>query len=135
MTFTEKFYPDAINCKISDGEKAYYDMAFSKESSYNVLGLLATGEAAEQMYSLGSEKDILNHALQELDRMYEGKATTYFTEHIEGGRHRFTLGTWTNAALNKPFDLNALNKSLNRKVYFAERSMMYTNNWVCPVRF
>ena len=122
MTFTEKFYPDAINCKISNGEKAYYDMAFSKESSYNVLGLLATGEAAEQMYSLGSEKDILNHALQELDRMYEGKATAYFTGnfHIEDwGRHRFTLGTWTNAALNKPFDLNALNKSLNRKVYFA----------------
>ena len=122
MTFTEKYYPDAINQKISNGEKAYYDMAFSKESSYNVLGLLATGEAAEQLYSLGSEKDILNHALQELDRMYEGKATTYFTEIFAsktGVVIALLLGTWTNAALNKPFDLNAFKQVANRKVYFA----------------
>jgi hypothetical protein len=27
MKFNEKFYPDAIECEVENGEKVYYDMA------------------------------------------------------------------------------------------------------------
>ena len=44
MKFSEKFYPDAITCKVKTGEKGYYDMAFKKNSQSNVLGFLCTGD-------------------------------------------------------------------------------------------
>jgi len=122
MKFSQKFYPDVINCKVKNGEKAYYDIAFKKETQTNVLGLLVTGNSAEDYYQLATEKDIVSSALKELDQIFEGKASELYTgDYIfeNWGQHQFTLGTWTNAALNKKFNLKALNQSLQRKVYFA----------------
>ena len=122
MKFSQKFYPDAINCKVENGEKVYYDLAFKKDAQSNIFGLLVTGKTAEEYYHLASEEKILSAALEELDQIFDGKASEFYTgEYLleNWGQHEFTLGTWTNAALNKKFSLKALNQSLQNKVYFA----------------
>ena len=122
MKFSEKFYPDVINCKVKNGEKAYYDIAFKKEAKSHILGLLVTGNTVNDYFELGAEEKIVLSVLKELDQIFDGKASTFYTgEHIfeNWGQHEFTLGTWTNAALNERFSLKALNQSLQKKVYFA----------------
>ena len=122
MKFSEKFYPDVVACGFSDGEKTYYDVAFQKEAQDNVLGLLVTGQTAEEYYELGSNDQILSSVLEELDTIFDGKASaTYMDSYLleNWGKHEFTMGTWTNAALDRNFDLDILNQPLQNKVYFA----------------
>ncbi len=122
MKFTDKFYPDAINCKVKSGEKVYYDIAFKKEAQTNILGLLAVGGSAEEYYKFESEEEIVNSAIAELDDIFNGKASETFTgEYVleNWGQHQFTMGTWTKAFQQKKSDLKSLNKSLDRKIYFA----------------
>lgn len=122
MKFSEKFYPDAIDCKVKKGEKTYYDLAFKKEAKSHIFGLLVAGSLAKDYYQLGAEEKIVSAALKELDQILDGKASKFYTgEYIleNWGKHEFTLGTWTNASLNERFSLKALNQSLQKKVYFA----------------
>ena len=122
MKFSEKFYPDAINCKVETGEKVYYDIAFKKEAKSHILGLLATGSSAEAYYQLNSEEEIVAAALKELDQIFDGKASEVYTgEYVleNWGKHEFTLGTWTMAFESKKSIINTLNIPLQKKVYFA----------------
>ena len=122
MKFSDKFYPDAINCKVKSGEKVFYDIAFKKNARSNVLGFLCTGAEAQKYDSLNSEEKVISSLLQELDRMYDGKASLLFTGeyHIENwGHHEFTQGTWTQAFQEKKSHLKLLNQPLENKVYFA----------------
>ncbi len=122
MKFSEKFYPDAIDCKVKKGEKTYYDLAFKKAAKSHIFGLLVAGSLAKDYYQLGAEEKIVSAALKELDQILDGKASKFYTgEYIleNWGKHEFTLGTWTNASLNERFSLKALNQSLQKKVYFA----------------
>ena len=68
MKFSEKFYPDAINCKVKNGEKVFYDIAFKKESNNHILGFLYTGTNVDDYYQLGSEKNIVSSLIDELDK-------------------------------------------------------------------
>ncbi len=122
MKFTEKFYPDAINCKVKSGEKVFYDIAFKKEAQSNILGLLVAGNSVEEYYKLNSEEEIVKSAIAELDNIFNGKASkTYTGEYVleNWGQHQFTMGTWTKAFLHKKSELKTLNKPLDKKVYFA----------------
>lgn len=122
MKFNEKFYPDAINCKVESGEKGFYDIAFKKEAQSNILGLLVAGNSTEEYYKLESEDKIVNSAIAELDRIFDGKASeTYNGEYVleNWGQHQFTMGTWTQAFQHKKSELKILNQSLDKKVYFA----------------
>ncbi len=122
MKFREKFYPDAINCKVKSGEKGFYDIAFKKEAQSNILGFLATGESVEAYYKLESEEAIVKSIIAELDKIYNGKASESYTgEYIleNWGQHQFTMGTWTQAFQEKKSTLKILNQPLDKKVYFA----------------
>ena len=122
MKFSEKFYPDAINCKVEDGEKGFYDIAFKKDTQTNVLGFLCTGNETHKYYDLNSEQEIISNLLQDLDKMFDGKATaSYSGEYIleNWGQYEFTQGTWTQAFQEKKSHLKALNLPLDKKVYFA----------------
>ena len=122
MKFREKFYPDAIDWKVETGEKVFYDMAFKKETKSNILGFLATGDSVDEYYKLNSEEEIVQSLIAELDKIYNGKASESYTgEYIleNWGQHEFTKGTWTQAFQQKKSELKILNKSLNKKVYFA----------------
>ena len=120
MKFSENFYADVISYESSYGEKSFYDVAYGKGAKDNVLGLLSTGESTERYYELGSEQQILRTALQELDQIYQGKATATFTgEYLiqDWGQHAFTLGTWTDEVAAK--HEHALVEDINNKIYFA----------------
>ena len=121
MKFSEKFYPDVITCKTSQGTKDYHDVSFGKSSDFNILGLLSTGKSAEKYYQLGSEEAIVNSVLAELDQVFDGKASEVFTGeyHFEDwGTHQHTLGTWPNPTVSRSL-LEELNAPLLNKVFFA----------------
>jgi monoamine oxidase len=122
IKFSEKFYPDAINCEVNNGEKGFYDIAFGKETQSNVLGFLCTGGETQKYYDINSNDDIIDSLIVELDQMFDGKASIFYTgEYIleNWGKYEYTKGTWTQAFQEKKSNLKALNKSLDNKVYFA----------------
>ena len=122
LKFSEKFYPDAINWKVEDGEKVFYDIAFGKESKDNILGFLCTGDETENYYAMNSEEKIINSLLDELDKMFNGKASANYSDEYlleNWGQHEFTLGTWTQAFQEKKSQLKVLNKPIDNKIYFA----------------
>tara|TARA_B110000037_G_scaffold222016_1_gene295117 strand:- start:286 stop:1503 length:1218 start_codon:yes stop_codon:yes gene_type:complete len=122
MKFSQKFYPDGINCKVEDGEKGFYDIAFKKDAQTNVLGFLCTGNETHKYYELNSEQEIISNLLQELNLMFDGKATNFYSgEYIleNWGQYEFTQGTWTQAFQEKKSHLKVLNLPLDKKVYFA----------------
>lgn len=120
LKFNQDFYPDMIEVDTSSGEKTFYDVAYGKESSSHIFGLLSTGESALEYYRLGSEQNIVNTVIAELDTLFAGKASQHYTgEYLlqDWGQHEYTAGTWT-----ADFDIarrETLNSSLNNKVYFA----------------
>ena len=122
MKFSEKFYPDAINCEVDNGEKVFYDIAFGQETQNNILGFLCTGDETQKYYDLNSNDEIISSLIDELDLMLDGKASSsYSGEYIleNWGQYEFTLGTWTQAFQEKKSNLKILNQPLNNKIYFA----------------
>jgi monoamine oxidase len=122
MQFSEKFYPDAITCKVEDGEKGFYDMAFKKDTQTNVLGFLCMGNETQRYYDLNSEQEIISSLIEELDKMFNGKASASYTRNYileNWGQYEFTQGTWTQAIQEKKSNLKVLNLPLDNKVYFA----------------
>ena len=122
MKFSEKFYPDAINCEVDNGEKGFYDIAFGKETQNNILGFLCTGDETQKYYDLNSNDEIISSLIDELDLMLDGKASSsYSGEYIleNWGQYEFTLGTWTQVFQEETSNLKILNQPLNNKIYFA----------------
>jgi len=122
MKFSEKFYPNAIACEVENGEKVFYDMAFKKDAQTNVLGFLCLGNEAQKYYDLNAEQEIVSSLLQELDQMFDGKASAFYSgEYIleNWGQYEFTQGTWTQAIQEKKSHLKVINQPLDNKVYFA----------------
>ena len=122
LKFSEKFYPDAISCKVKNGEKVFYDIAFKKNAQTNILGFLCKGDETEKYYALESEQEIIKRLLKELDDMFDGKASqTYMNEYLleNWGQYEFTQGTWTQVFQEKESNLKVLNTSLANMVYFA----------------
>jgi len=122
LKFSQIFYPDAITCKVENGEKGFYDIGFKKDVQTNIMGFLCTGDEAQKYYTLKSEQEIITSLIQELDQMFDGKATAaYSGDYIleNWGQHEFTRGTWTQAFQEKKSHLKVLNQPLENKVYFA----------------
>jgi monoamine oxidase len=122
MKFSDKFYPDVINLKGIGGENVYYDIAFKKEANAHILGYLCLGEQAKTYEALASEKAIVNKLLEQLDTMYDGKASELYTGEYRfenWGKHEYTQGTWTQAYQEKKSTLKTLAEPLDSKVYFA----------------
>ena len=122
MKFSEKFYPDAITFDSDIGDHGYYDMAFKKLSEDYILTLLSTGASPEEYFDVETNEEIVSAALIELDEIFNGTASSTFTGAYklrDWGSDEYILGTWTNAALNENFNLNALNEPLDNRVYFA----------------
>lgn len=120
MKFSQDFYADMISFDTSYGEKTYYDVAYGKDSNDHVLGLLSTGASTEVYYNLGTEQRILQRALQELDSLYNEKASAMFTgEYLiqDWGRQQFTRGTWTDEVAST--HEQALVDDIDDKIYFA----------------
>ncbi|MEO0897153.1 MAG: FAD-dependent oxidoreductase [Bacteroidota bacterium] len=126
MKFSEKFYPDVIQCKtnygLKGGEKTYYDMAFGKNTENHLLGFLCAGKEAKKYEKLGSEEKVIETLIHELDQMFEGKASKSYTGeyHLENwGQHEHTQGTWVVVPFEKSSHLKTIAEPLDKRVYFA----------------
>ncbi len=122
LKFSKKFYPDVIQCKAKNGERTFYDIAFKKEAKTHVLGFLCVGSEVSRYSALPTEKDVIVELIRELDNMFNGQASRYYTgeyAYENWGENQFIQGTWTQAFQEKRRHLKQLNKSLEQRVYFA----------------
>ena len=120
--FTEDFYPDAVFFDVDEGEKGFYDVAFGKDTDDFVLGALVTGPSVEAYYALPSEEAMIDAMIDELDVLFDGKASETFTgDYIlrDWGRNPHVLGTWVEGFRLSKRTVKALNEPLDDKVYFA----------------
>ena len=120
LKFSDQFYPDVVYCSVETGEKAFYDIAFKKDTEDSVLGVLVTGPSADAYTALASEAEIIDTVLAELDVIFDGAASTnYLGEYrIEKwGERPYTQGTWVEGFRLK--ENQNLNEPLDGRVYFA----------------
>lgn len=89
IEFSEDFYPDmtytgGISALLNEtkGEKIYYDAAFGKGSDRNILALFTVGEPATAYTSLPNDDALIAYVLNELDEMFDGKASRTYIKHI-----------------------------------------------------
>ena len=122
LRFEECFYPNVVTCEVSDGEKAFYDVAYKKEASSHVMALLVQGAHAGGYFDLGSKEAMVQAALDELDAMFEGAASKHYTGEwrLENwGQTPHIEGTWTTAYRERSRDLKTIRKPLDNRVFFA----------------
>lgn len=84
IEFSDSFYPALIGFRIrpeTAGQKLYYDAAYGQKTSHHVLGLFAVGSATKPYVDL-SEQDRIQFMLQELDELFEGKASKTYKRHL-----------------------------------------------------
>lgn len=88
VEFSTKFYSDfhlpnsLVWTSLSWlGEEIYYDAAWEKNSTKNVLGILMVGKLAEDVVRKPTE-EILEDVLGRLDRMFSGQASSSYVKHF-----------------------------------------------------
>ncbi|MEM7801179.1 MAG: NAD(P)/FAD-dependent oxidoreductase, partial [Chloroflexota bacterium] len=84
IEFSEKFYPSVVAFDIvpeTDGQKLYYDAAYGQDSDQHILGLFAVGTGATP-YIEASAETLIEIILQELDELFDGRASASYIKHI-----------------------------------------------------
>ena len=130
IEFSERFYPDLLYMgslgellNDSNGERIYYDAAFRKDSDKNILALFSVGEESTQYTSLESDEAIINKVLQELDEMFDGKASATYQQHIiqNWSKEPFIRGSYSH--YDDYIAMDTLSEPLDDKVYFAGEAL------------
>ncbi|SNZ00027.1 FAD-dependent oxidoreductase [Flagellimonas pacifica] len=114
----------------TDGQKIYYNATLGQNTTKNILGLFVVGKPAQDYISRTGE-DLKNFILNELDSIYEGKATSSYINHISQN--------WN----NEPFikggymtdhadwrTVQELGKPIGNKLYFAGGAYTDGEDWV-----
>lgn len=136
IEFTEKFYPDILQfgslLGSSDlgGERIYYDAAFRKDTNSNILGLFSVQDQASVYTNLSSDEEIINFIINELDEIFDGKASGAYRNHViqNWTREPYILGSYSNT-----FDgdtnsiMNTVLEPVANKVYFAGEALTLEN--------
>jgi monoamine oxidase len=104
---------------------AYADDGIGKAQNDNVLLAFIMGEQAEYLTSLGSDSAITSALLQELDSMYNGKATASFlASHVQNWTtHPFVRGAYSYSTIGMGDARIEASKPINKKLYFAGEAM------------
>jgi len=135
IEFKERFYPDVLTFgnifqAFREEEKFYYDAAFRKETQRHVLGLFAINEKASSYTELKSEKDIIQKILNELDGVFEGKATPNYVQHVvqNWSAQPFVEGAYS-YTVNGPSKatLERIIQPVMKKVFFAGEALSIEN--------
>ncbi|MBD0403716.1 NAD(P)/FAD-dependent oxidoreductase [Flammeovirga sp. EKP202] len=132
IEFTEKFYPVYLtfpDTETNEGQRLYYDASYAQNSSRNIIGLFAVGEQAKQYQSL-SEEVLRDFILNELDTIFEGKASSNYINHIvqnwddEPYISAAYLADNTSSRISR-----ILSASVQDKIYFAGDAYTQENDW------
>ncbi|WP_299548051.1 NAD(P)/FAD-dependent oxidoreductase [Seonamhaeicola sp.] len=134
MEFKNRFYHDMIivgreSEVFTKGYKIFYDAAFKKDSTRNILGLFAVDSRAAPYINL-SEQEIIDTVLTELDDIFEGQASLNYTKHLiqNWSKEPFIKGAYSlhfngfrGAIMRK------VAEPLNNKIFFAGEALSKNN--------
>lgn len=132
IEFTKQFYPTFLafpDSRTSKGQRAYFDAAFAQSTSANVLGLFAVGEQAKPYQRL-SDSEQLAYILNELDQVFEGKASRFYKQHIvqDWSKEPFIQSAYL--ADGAPSYISSyLFTPIKNKLFFAGESYTYEDDW------
>lgn len=132
IRFSESFYPTYLtfpDSETSSGQRVYFDAAYAQDTSFNVLGLFALGQQAKQ-YQLASEEAQLEFVLNELDRIFDGKASESYINHVvqNWDDEQFIQSAYLADTASSSIP-NVLSSTINHKVYFAGESYTQDGDW------
>lgn len=132
IEFSEKFYPTLTDVTLptnQSGEKTIYDAAYGQNTTKNILGYFVIGDAAIDFLSL-TDNELKTKILQELDTIFNNKATTTYIKHI--------AQNWSKephiecAYLDDDESANLVYKlfePVSNKLYFAGEAYTTGNDW------
>lgn len=130
--FSEAFYPTALSMPgdYSElGQRLYYDAAYGQRTSFNVLGLFAVGDWAEQYQAL-SESDLRDRVLSELDAIFDGAATRSYVRHLAQNWNEDPFARAAYLADDAPSSITKrLAEPLNDRVFFAGDAYTTFDDW------
>ncbi len=135
VEFRERFYPDILAFgnifkALGEESKFVYDAAFKKDSGKHILGLFAINDKANAYTRLGSDEEIIQKFLAELDSMFEGKATASYVNHIiqNWSKEPGIQGAYSYSFNGKQKSIvQVIQESLIGKVYFAGEALSIDN--------
>lgn len=135
IEFKERFYPDilmfdSLVTALTSDDKTYYDAAFRKDSSRNILGLFTIRSRAEEYVKLGSDQAIIEKVLAELDEIFDGKATENYMQHVvqNWSAEPYIQGSYSyNFDGNTTQIMNQLGEPVDSKLYFAGEALSSSN--------
>ncbi len=135
VEFREKFYPDILAFgnvfkSLTEENKFVYDAAFNKGSGRHVLGLFAINEKASAYTRLGTEEQMIQAFLAELDTLFGGKASANYVNHII---QNWSAEPYIQGAYSYSFDgrqkdiVQAIAEPVMGKLYFAGEALSLDN--------
>lgn len=126
IRFSEKFYPDLLYdgglseiIGSTDGEKIFYDAAFGKDASNNVLGLFTVGEPSTVYAQIPTDEELIQYILDELDMMFGENVSRHYLGHVSQNwsREPYIQGSYSH--YDNESAISTLAESVNNKVFFA----------------
>lgn len=123
LKFTNRFYDE----NIIGGAicAAYADERIGKTGKDNILLAFVMGEQAEYLNSLGSESAITTALLNELDKMYNGQATSSFVSSLVQNwtAHPFIRGAYSYSPVGMGNARFIAAQPVDNKLFFAGEAM------------
>ncbi len=126
MEFSERFYPDLLYdgglsaiLSATDGEKIFYDAAFGKGSSKNILGLFAVGKPSSVYANIATDQELIAYILEELDNMFGENVSRHYVKHVtqNWSKEPFIGGSYSH--YQNEGAISTLAQSIDNKLFFA----------------
>ncbi len=126
IEFSERFYPDYTEAYDLEGSgsKDFFDAAFRKDSNRNIMCFFLVHDGASAYTNL-SDDEVISRLLEELDNMYDGKATeTYVKHHVQNwSKEPYILGSYSHFQGRFFQTVDSLLTPLDNKVYFSGEAL------------
>ncbi|MEO0573249.1 MAG: FAD-dependent oxidoreductase [Bacteroidota bacterium] len=132
LKFSEAFYPTFLyfdDSQTNEGQRLYYDAAYGQNSSDNVLGLFSVGKQAE-VYQNYSGDALRDYVLNELDAVFDGKASETFQDMLEQNWNEQPFARAAYLHDNASSGISrAMSQSVANKLFFAGCSYTQFDDW------
>ena len=132
IEFAEKFYPVAVGFGVEPytaGEKLFYDAAYGQSSAQHILGIFSVGVVADA-FSAMPDDELIGSILDELDTLFDGKATANYKKHLV---QRWDRQPFAGAAYLSDYenwrDVRAMGKPVSDTLYFAGDGYTDGSDW------
>ncbi|RNC92821.1 MAG: amine oxidase [Allomuricauda sp.] len=132
LKFSEAFYPTFLyfdDSETNEGQRLYYDAAYGQNSADHILGLFSVGKQAE-VYQQFSGDALRDYVLNELDEIFEGKASAVFQDILVQNWNDQAFAQAAYLADEAPSSISRrMAESVANKLYFAGCSYTQFADW------